>query len=141
MEKANLTAQDYALALFVLCADVSCWEVRKEDDRTYYYFNPKDSKDLNVLQYILRKNNVHAKRHASRQYSGAEYSRVRKVLRVPTSEFFVDANRDFLKAFRDMRGDDENRPVPMAAGAHKWFALWSKNKKAKLIRELIERSK
>ena len=53
MEKLQLTAQDYVLALFVLCADITCWEVQKEN-RTYYYFNPKSPNDLNVVRYILK---------------------------------------------------------------------------------------
>ncbi len=140
MEKMNLTAQDYVLALFMLCADISCWEVRKEYNRTYYYFNPKSSSDLDVLQYILRKNNVHAKRHASRQ-SGIEYGKPRKVLRVDVGDFCADAKDDFFQEFKKMRKDNENRPSPMSAGAHKLFVLWSTKKKEKLIAGLAERAK
>lgn len=141
MEKVNLTAQDYVLALFILCADISCWEVRKEFNRNYYYFNPKDSADLDVIQYILRANNVRAKRHASRQYSGTGYNKTRKVLRVDVGDFCADAKESFFQEFKRQRNDDENRPFPTSAGAHKWFALWSKNKKAKLIAELVEHAK
>ena len=141
MEKINLTAQDYAQALFILCAEVNCWEVRREGNKTYYYFNPKSGDDLNVLQYILKKNNVRAKRHASRQYSDPEYGKARKVLRVPTGQFNAYADKEFLQVFRDMRSNGENTLSPIVAGKHKCFAFWSKNKKAKLIRELIERSK
>ena len=141
MEKINLTAQDYAQALFILCADINCWDVRREGNKTYYYFNPKSGDDLDVLQYILRKNNVRAKRHASRQYSGPEYGKARKVLRVPTAQFNAYANKEFLQVFRDMRNNGGNMGQPIAADVHKFFALWSKNKKAKLIRELIERAK
>ena len=141
MEKINLTAQDYAQALFILCADINCWDVRREGNKTYYYFNPKSSNDLDVLQYILKKNHVRAKRHASRQYSGPEYGKTRKVLRVPTGQFNAYADKEFLQVFKDMRSNGENKGQPISAGEHKFFALWSKNKKAKLIRELIERSK
>lgn len=141
MEKIILTAQDYAQALFILCAEVNCWEVRREGNKTYYYFNPKSGDDLDVLQYILKKNNVRAKRHASRQYSDPEYGKARKVLRVPTGQFNACADKEFLQVFRDMRSNGENTLSPISAGEHKCFALWSKNKKAKLIRELVERSK
>ena len=136
MEKLQLTAQDYVLALFVLCADITCWEVQKEN-RTYYYFNPKSQNDLNVVRYILKKNNVRATKHASRQYGGAEYYKnTRKVLRVPVGKFAFYADEEFFRFFKEMRASDD-KPVPDSAGAHRMFALWSDNKKAKFINDIL----
>ena len=138
MEKVNLTAQDYALALFLLCSDVMCWNVRPNGGK-YYYFNSKSLDDLDIVWYILRANNVRAKHHLSRQYGGYD-KKTRKVLRVTAHDFNAKANKEFVAKVQEMRKSEE-KPTPISAGSHKLFLVWSKNKKAKLIRELAERAK
>lgn len=137
--KSNLTKEQMAVSLFVLCSDVSLLNTRAG---YFYYFRPSVKENIMALQYILRRNGIRGQKYNSHFYS--PYGAKTLVFRVSQYDIDTCENQEFKTAFKSaykLRTEYLRSVVACAERVDKLFWMKSKSGKEKILLNMYQRTK
>jgi hypothetical protein len=135
--KSNLTKEQMAVSLFVLCSDVSLLNTRAG---SFYYFRPSVKENIMALQYILRRNGIRGQKYNSHFYS--PYGAKTLVFRVSQYDIDTCENQEFKTAFQSaykLRTEYLRTGVAFAERIDKLFWMKSKSGKEKCLFDMLQR--
>ncbi len=137
--KNNLTSEQMAMALYLLCSDVVLLRVNCE---SFYYFKPREKSNALAVQYVLRQNGVPSNRHRSHYYD-TSFGSTSLVVRVSKNDFQRYAKNEFRLVFEQMYS---NRDFYLQRSGLKntvdnLFWLKTKSGKEKVLERMLERNR
>ena len=137
--KTNLTTEQMAMVLFLLCKDVAALQTY---DGSFYYFQPAHDVNLQAIEYILRKNGIKGKKHKSHYYAvSIDYTD--KVFRVSKALMDIDANPKFKQCFDKVYSERKEYLQNTASAGNKidkLFWMKSASGKAKILSRVLEQT-